>query len=734
MDFYNDIKERFFNLIKEKDLMSSKVEVVSARTLTHQEVIGKPERDDFPLLKGKEVMLQADFKGSLGQAFTDMPGNYSGGLQEVLAMPLDNNFKRAVFIATLNAVLRYLNYISKTVHCKDKEPGECAAHLVDYIKEQGWTYYQVFGKSYHRISKSAGFFDDAFFADIPDDSGFNFIKMMKESDYDQGVGLLVAKAIKDDKELEAGRVIMFDINRFRVGTQLLFTYEYDNPPLITGKWIWSDDTWNWHNVTEKSDLGDYVNDVLLSLEGQDLYEGAVKIFDMNFEDYYKNLVLIQDESAWAENDNDGEKYKVAKMAEDLKGEINCDNCGDEDFWKNWELVFSKYNAIEKLLGLQNKCTRDQCELIGAISGRNCVFKKDDYFWGLIDLGNGACEESEVEGPSLPSPTQMSRFSDKDFLKRIEGYNTIIEKYAKQYGVEVDLIKAMITQESFAQISAHSGADAWGLMQVRKIAAKEVGMEDEYDDKKQEADYGIHVGVKYYAHMMDKYKDTNSGEILKRMSLAAYNDGPTDINIRCKDKKWENCKDLPGETLQYVANVLAYEKKFADLKGILFDINALISSADIGYASQQIRDSDSDLKSFLLCVDKEYEGQRLYGNHILINSLTDDRLYNGKCDLSNKNVNNYKNDNKCKHAKGSCHYYGASSSSDWLPKSKAVDLKVKGFDEPKLKRAVKNCADSEGIDVLMCDEGNHLHVSIEGCETTGEGDCSYYKGGTYLFLN
>lgn len=136
MDFYEDIKERFFNLIKEKDLMSSKVQVVSARTLTPQEVIGKPERDDFPLLKGKEVMLQADFEGSLGQAFTDMPGNYNGTLQEVLAMPLDNNFKRAVFIATLNAVLRYLNYISKTVHCKDKEPGECAAHLVDYIKER----------------------------------------------------------------------------------------------------------------------------------------------------------------------------------------------------------------------------------------------------------------------------------------------------------------------------------------------------------------------------------------------------------------------------------------------------------------------------------------------------------------------------------------------------------------------------------------------------------------------
>ena len=136
MDFYNDIKERFFNLIKEKELISSKVEVVSARTLTPQKVIGKPERNDFPLLKGKEVMIQADFKGSLGQAFTDMPGNYNGTLKEIFDMSLDSNFERAIFISTLNAVLRYLNYISKTVHCKDKEPGECAAHLIDYIKER----------------------------------------------------------------------------------------------------------------------------------------------------------------------------------------------------------------------------------------------------------------------------------------------------------------------------------------------------------------------------------------------------------------------------------------------------------------------------------------------------------------------------------------------------------------------------------------------------------------------
>ncbi|HAJ31883.1 MAG TPA: hypothetical protein DCK79_00670 [Candidatus Atribacteria bacterium] len=135
MDFYQEIKEKFCQLIKGDDVWSSRINVVNIRPLTPQEVIGNPERDDFPLLRGKEVMIQADFRGSRGQAFTDMPGNYSGTLREVFEMPLVNNFQRAIFTASINAVLRYFKFISKTVHCRDKEPGECAAHLVDYIKE-----------------------------------------------------------------------------------------------------------------------------------------------------------------------------------------------------------------------------------------------------------------------------------------------------------------------------------------------------------------------------------------------------------------------------------------------------------------------------------------------------------------------------------------------------------------------------------------------------------------------
>lgn len=136
MNLYQLIKNKFSELITDEDIWKSKVEVIKVRPLTPQEVIGNPDREDFPLLKGKEVMVQANFRGSLGQAYTDQPGNFQGTLKEVFQLPLTDNFQRAVFIASINAVLRYLGYIGKTVHCRDKEPTECAHEFKDYIKVQ----------------------------------------------------------------------------------------------------------------------------------------------------------------------------------------------------------------------------------------------------------------------------------------------------------------------------------------------------------------------------------------------------------------------------------------------------------------------------------------------------------------------------------------------------------------------------------------------------------------------
>lgn len=106
---------------------------VTVGTLTPKEAIGKPSRQDFPLLEGREVMIEARFRGSYGQAFTDRPNEFKGSLNDVLDMSLDSNDNRAVFDATLNAVMSHLAMVTGVRHCHDEEPEKCAGEMAERI-------------------------------------------------------------------------------------------------------------------------------------------------------------------------------------------------------------------------------------------------------------------------------------------------------------------------------------------------------------------------------------------------------------------------------------------------------------------------------------------------------------------------------------------------------------------------------------------------------------------------
>ncbi|MBI4773532.1 MAG: hypothetical protein HY788_05005 [Deltaproteobacteria bacterium] len=134
-DLYDVLKERALALWKAARILEEPV-TVRAVALSTEEAIGNPEADDFPLQKGKERLMQADFGRGSGQAFTDRFGDFEGTLKEVLEMPLENNYRRAVFIATLNAALRHMGQVRGTVHCRDQEPKQCAAELAAQIKNR----------------------------------------------------------------------------------------------------------------------------------------------------------------------------------------------------------------------------------------------------------------------------------------------------------------------------------------------------------------------------------------------------------------------------------------------------------------------------------------------------------------------------------------------------------------------------------------------------------------------
>ncbi len=132
---YDELQEKFTGIVNEHGLEKEDV-AITAVPLTPEEVIGNPEDQDYPLVTGKERMMQAEFKGAFGQAFTDMYGNFNGRLSDVLTMDLSNNFRRAIYIASLNAALRYLGLIDRTTHCKNNEPVQCSEELARYIKQK----------------------------------------------------------------------------------------------------------------------------------------------------------------------------------------------------------------------------------------------------------------------------------------------------------------------------------------------------------------------------------------------------------------------------------------------------------------------------------------------------------------------------------------------------------------------------------------------------------------------
>lgn len=125
---------RLRKIVEEEKMLDDEVSVL-ARTLTAEEAIGAPGRRDFPIIVGMERVIEAVVRGAKGHAFTDSPREFVGTLKDVLSLELNTNQNRAIFVATLNAVLRYLEMVEATVHCRDEDPEKCAMEISGHILE-----------------------------------------------------------------------------------------------------------------------------------------------------------------------------------------------------------------------------------------------------------------------------------------------------------------------------------------------------------------------------------------------------------------------------------------------------------------------------------------------------------------------------------------------------------------------------------------------------------------------
>jgi hypothetical protein len=185
-------KERLISLVDVNRLRDESVSV-KVGTLTIEQAIGQPSRQDYALLEGKEVMIEARFKVSYGQAFTSYPQEFSGSLDNVLNLDLNVTNNRAIFIASLNAVCSHLDVIGKVRHCRNQEPEDCGKEMADTLM-----------KRYGKIKIGLVGYQPAILENLVKVFGVNNVRCSDLSSKNMGAnrfGVNILDGIKDNKVL-----------------------------------------------------------------------------------------------------------------------------------------------------------------------------------------------------------------------------------------------------------------------------------------------------------------------------------------------------------------------------------------------------------------------------------------------------------------------------------------------------------------------------------------------------
>lgn len=122
----------------------------------------------------------------------------------------------------------------------------------------------------------------------------------------------------------------------------------------------------------------------------------------------------------------------------------------------------------------------------------------------------------------------------------------IQEAGKKFGVDTNLIAAVIAQESAGNPSAVSAKGAKGLMQLMDTTASTMGVSQVFQPRQ-----NIIGGTKYLKQLLDKY---NGNEAL---ALASYNAGTAAVD------KYNGIPPYQ-ETQRYVENVAALKRQMSAL--------------------------------------------------------------------------------------------------------------------------------------------------------------------------
>lgn len=136
----------------------------------------------------------------------------------------------------------------------------------------------------------------------------------------------------------------------------------------------------------------------------------------------------------------------------------------------------------------------------------------------------------------------------------------IEYYSKQYGVDVNIVRAIVMTESSGNPKAFSNY-ARGLMGVSKVALQHVnllyGLNYTYDDMF-DVEKNIQVGILYFKWLYDYFYNRYPLKTALMFSIMAYNWGIGNVVKWIKQTEPSNSaidEAVPLETKNYILDFL-----------------------------------------------------------------------------------------------------------------------------------------------------------------------------------
>ncbi len=172
----------------------------------------------------------------------------------------------------------------------------------------------------------------------------------------------------------------------------------------------------------------------------------------------------------------------------------------------------------------------------ALPARGQIYTWHDASGHLVLSDHKPAGEATVRTFAVPE-TDNLRATRYAASERTRLYDDLIRLHAREHGVRVDLVRAVMQVESGFNPDARSPKGAVGLMQLMPATIKQYGVSNPFNPAE-----NVRAGVAYLRALLDRYQNDEA------LALAAYNAGPGAVD--------NHGQRVPPyrETTDYVAHV------------------------------------------------------------------------------------------------------------------------------------------------------------------------------------